>query len=78
MPFLIADDAPLTLQHADALNELTTSPCGLTFPSIPTPDEGIKTPSDADIRTTCFNAQLLATFCRLVEVEVLLITNFFC
>ena len=60
MPFLIADVAPLTLQNADAFNELTTLPIGLTPPSIPTPDEGVLTPSDADVRTTCFDALLLA------------------
>ncbi len=90
--FPTVDEATLTLPHADAFIWLTTSPIALTPPSIPTPDEGVKTPSDADVRTTCFDAQLLAvparllaTFGRLVEVEVfpiknfnLLITNFFC
>jgi hypothetical protein len=87
-----ADDAPLTLQHVDACNELTTLPIGLTHPSIPTPDEGVKTPSSAYVLTNCFDAQLLAvparllaTEDRLVDVEVfsiknfnLLKTNFFC
>ncbi len=91
-PFPSADVAPLTLQHADVFNELTTSPIGLTAPRILTADDGVKTPSTADVRTTCFDVQLLAvparllaTFGRLVDVEVfsiknfnLLITNFFC
>jgi len=58
--FPSADDAPLTLQYADAFIKLTASEIGLTLPSIPTPDEGVKTPSDADGLTTCFDAQLLA------------------
>ncbi|MBN1186233.1 MAG: hypothetical protein JXB49_28405, partial [Bacteroidales bacterium] len=91
-PFPTVDDAPMTLQHTDAFNELTTLPIGLMPPSILTPDEGVKTPSTADVWTTCLDAQLLAvparllaTFGRMVDVEVfsiknfnLLITNTFC
>ena len=89
-PFPTVDDAPLTLQHTDAFNDLTTLPIGLTPPSIPTPDEGVKTPSDADARTACFDIRLLAvpglmldasvrvlaTFGRPVEVDVFSIKNF--
>ena len=92
MPFLIADVAPLTLQQTGVFIKLTDSAIGLTPASIPMPEEGIKTPSDADVRTTCFDAQLLAvparllaTFGRQVDVDVfsiknlnLLITNCFC
>ena len=60
MHFLTTDDAPLTLQHADAFKELTKSSISLTPPSIPTPDEGVKTPSTPDVRTTHFDAWLLA------------------
>jgi hypothetical protein len=59
-PFPTLDDASRTLQLADAFIKLTTSPIALTPPSIPTPDEGVKTPSTADVWTTCFDALLLA------------------
>ncbi|MBN2215674.1 MAG: hypothetical protein JW723_15705 [Bacteroidales bacterium] len=55
-----ADNVPLTLQHTDAFIKLTAFAIGLTSPSIPTPDEGVKTPSEADVRTTCFDVRLLA------------------
>jgi len=47
------------------------------------PCKGVKTPSDPDVRTTCFEVQLLAvpamllaTFGFLVDVEVFSIKNF--
>jgi len=59
-PFPTIDEAPLTLQHADAFIKLTAAAISLTPPFIPTSDEGVKTPSTADVRTTYFDAQLLA------------------
>jgi len=54
-----------------------------SLPSILTADDGVKTPSAPDVRTTCFDVQLLAvsvrllaTFSRLVDVEVFSIKNF--
>jgi len=89
-PFPTLDDDPLTLQHADAFIWLTMSPIALMPPSIPTPDEGVKTPSTADVRMTCFDGwllavpgltldasvRMLATFNRLVDVEVFSKKNF--
>jgi hypothetical protein len=77
------NDAPLMSQRADAFIKLTTLPSGLTPLSIPTPDKGVKTPSTADVLTTCFDVRLLDEFVRLlategrhVDVEVFLIKNF--
>jgi len=69
-PFPTLDDALLTLPHADVFNELTTLPIALTPPSIPTPDEGVKTPSDADVRTTCFDVPLLAVPGLMLDASV--------
>jgi len=60
MQFLTTDDAPLTLPHADAFIKPTTSAIGLTPSSLQTADEGVLTPSDADVWTTYLDAQLLA------------------
>jgi hypothetical protein len=90
MPFLIADVAPQLLQHIDAFINLTAFAIGLTFPSIPTSHEGVKSPSTANVRTTCFDVwllavpglmldafvRLLATSGRPVDVEVFLTKNF--
>jgi len=67
MHFLTTDNAPLTLKHADAFKELTTSSIGLTPPSIPMPDEGVKTPSTSDVRTTRFDAWLLAVLVLMLD-----------
>ena len=69
-PFPSADDAPLTLQHTDAFIKLTASAIGLTPLSILMPDEGVLTPSDADVRTTCFDGWLLAVPALMLDASV--------
>jgi len=76
-PFPTLNDAPLTLQHTDAVISLTASAIALTPPSILMPDEGVKTPSTADVRTAHFDvlllavpARLLATFGRHMDANV--------
>jgi len=82
-PFPSADDASLMSQRADAFIKLITSPIGLTTPRILTADDGVKTPSSPNVRTTCFDVRLLdefvrllATFGRLVDVEVFYLFSF--
>ena len=64
------DEASLTLQHTDAFIKLTVATISLIPPSIPTPDEGVKTPSTADVWTTCFDVQLLAVPVLTLDVSV--------
>ncbi len=70
------DGISLTLQLADAYIKLTASAIGLTLPSIPTPDEGVLTPSDADVRTTHFDALLLAVPSLMLDVSVQVLATF--
>jgi hypothetical protein len=74
--FLIMNESTLMMDNPDFL-------IGLTLPCILMADDGVKTPSDADVRTTYFDGQLLAdfvkllaTFSRLVDIEVFLIKTF--
>jgi len=55
---------------------LTAAAIGLTPPSIPTPDEGVKTPSDADVRTTCFDVLLLAVPGLTLDASVRVLATF--
>ena len=75
-PFLTLDDASRTLQLADVFIKLTTSPIALTPPSIPTPDEGVKTPSTADVWTTRFDALLLAVPVLMLDTSVRVLATF--
>jgi len=68
-PFPYADDASLMSQRADTFIKLTTSPNGLTSPSIPMPDEGVKTPSIADVRTAHFDTLMLAVPVQLLATK---------
>ncbi len=69
-PYISADDAPLTRQQADDFIKLTISIIGLTLPSIPAQDKGVKMSSDADVRTTCFDALLLAVPNLTLDISV--------
>jgi len=76
MQFLTTDDAPLTLPYADAFIKPATSAIGLTPSSLKTADEGVLTPSTSDVRTTRFDAWLLAVLVLMLDENVqLLATN---